>query len=174
MDNQPKLENGTKAPDFTLSDLDDFPHSLTDYAGQVVILNFWSAECPWSSRADEQILESMQKWADSVSYLPIASNVNESRESISDAAQARNISLLLLDVEHKVADLYGAITTPHIFVIDPEGNLRYQGALDDVTFRQRTPTINYLVMAVEAILISTSPEPDLTPSYGCTVVRDTP
>ena len=172
MDNQPKLEHGTSAPDFTLSDLDDNPHSLTDYTDQVVILNFWSAECPWSSRADEEILESLQKWGDSVSYLPIASNVNESRELISNQAHARNLSLLLLDVDHQVADLYGAATTPHIFVIDTGGILRYQGALDDVTFRQRTPSANYLEMTVEAICSDIQPEPAITDSYGCTIVRE--
>lgn len=174
MDNQPKLENGTKAPNFTLTDLHDNPHSLADYAGQIVIINFWSAECPWSSRADEIILDYMRKYGDELFYLPIASNVNESRESIADEAEARNLPRLLLDVNLQVADPYGAITTPHIFVIDAEGILRYQGALDDVTFRQRTPTINYLEIAVEAIQNNSSPEPAIIPSYGCTVVRATP
>ena len=172
MHNQPKLENGTRAPEFNLSDLDDNPHSLVDYAGQVVILSFWSAECPWSARADEEILETMQKWGDTVRYLPIASNVNESKELISDQAQSRNLSLMLFDLDHQVADLFGATTTPHIFVIDTEGFLRYQGALDDVTFRQRTPSINYLEMAVEAILDGFQPEPAITGAYGCTIVRE--
>ncbi|MGW8143424.1 MAG: redoxin domain-containing protein [Anaerolineales bacterium] len=174
MDMQPKLENGDKAPDFTLTDLNGDQQSLADYTGKIVILNFWSAECRWSSRADELILKSLQKWGDTVQYLPIASNVNETRELINAEAQARNISGLLLDEDHQVADLYGATTTPHIFVIDSEGILRYQGALDDVTFRQRTPTINYLERAVEAIQNNKSPEPAITPSYGCTVVRVAP
>ena len=172
MDNQPILENGTKAPNFTLTDLHDHPHSLTDYADQIVILNFWSAECPWSSRADEEILNSLPRLGDTLIYIPIASNVNESRELISDQAQARNLSLLLLDVEHQVADLYGATTTPHIFVIDTGGILRYQGALDDVTFRQRTPSINYLEMTVEALRSGIQPEPTITDAYGCTIVRE--
>jgi peroxiredoxin len=172
MDYQQKLENGTSAPDFTLSDLDNHLHSLADYAGQVIILNFWSAECPWSSRADEKIMNLLPMWGDSVSYLPIASNVNEGRELIRNQAQTRNLAKLLLDVDHQAADLYGAITTPHIFVIDPEGKLRYQGALDDVTFRQREPSINYLEMAVEAIRSGIKPEPAITSAYGCTIVRE--
>jgi len=172
MENQPKIENGVKAPDFTLTDLNNNPHSLADYAGQIVILNFWSAECPWSTRADEVILEYLQKWAEDVHYLPIASNVNESREIITNEAEARKILQLLLDEDHQVADLYGATSTPHIFVIDAKGILRYQGALDDVTFRQRTPTLNYLETAVEAILSGLQPEPASTDTYGCTIVRE--
>ena len=86
MDNQPKLENGAKAPNFTLAKLNGDQHSLADYTGKIVILNFWSAECPWSSRADELILKSLQKWGDTVQYLPIASNVNETRDLINSEA----------------------------------------------------------------------------------------
>ena len=124
MDNQPKIENGTTAPDFTLTDLKNNPHSLADYAGQIVILNFWSAECPWSTRADDVILEYMQKWGEAVHYLPIASNVNESQELIINEAEARRLLLLLLDEDHQVADLYGGTTTPHIFVTCPSASLK--------------------------------------------------
>lgn len=171
MDNQPKIEIGTKAPDFTLTDLKNAPRSLADYAGQIVILNFWSAECPWSTRADEVILEQLQKWGEAAQYLPIASNVNESRESITNEAESRKLSLLLMDEDHQVADIYGGTNTPHIFVIDAEGILCYQGALDDVTFRQRTSSINYLEKAVESILSGLQPEPTITDTYGCTIVR---
>jgi hypothetical protein len=56
-------------------------------------------------------------------------------------------------------------------VIDQAGLLRYQGAVDDVTFRQRTPTRYYLREAVEALLAGRQPQPQETPPYGCTVVR---
>ena len=46
------MEPGDLAPDFTLPDLDGAPHALSNYRGQVVIVNFWSAECPWAERAD--------------------------------------------------------------------------------------------------------------------------
>jgi peroxiredoxin len=174
MDNQPAIENNLPAPNFTLPDLKGQPHSLKDYLGHIVILNFWSAECPWSSRSDQIISENLPVWRHAVQYLPIASNVNESQELIADEASTRELTLLLHDVDHKVADLYGAITTPHLFVIDAQGILRYQGAFDDVTFRQRTPTKNYLQMAVEAIQGDKLLEPDHTSPYGCTVVRATP
>ena len=48
----PLIANNSPAPDFTLSDLTGKPHTLSAYRDQVVILNFWSAECPWAVRAD--------------------------------------------------------------------------------------------------------------------------
>jgi hypothetical protein len=83
----------------------------------------------------------------------------------------RGLPLLLHDPDQQVADLYGAQTTPHLFVVDPEGILRYQGALDDVTFRRRVPTQQYLLQAVAALLAGELPEVDQTPVYGCMIVR---
>jgi hypothetical protein len=81
------------------------------------------------------------------------------------------LPLLLLDRNQAIADLYGAQTTPHFFVVDRKGILRYQGALNDVTFRQREPRIHYLREAVKALLLGKKPDPDTTNPYGCTVVR---
>ncbi len=97
----------------------------------------------------------------------------KSRAQIEQAALERNLSPLL-DPDHRVADLYSARTTPHLFVIDPDGNLRYQGALDDVTFRKREPSRHYLREAVTAVLAGRQPDPDLTPAYGCIIVRYKP
>jgi hypothetical protein len=71
-----------------------------------------------------------------------------------------------------VADLYQALTTPHVFVIDRDGILRYAGAVDDVSFRQRRPTRFYLDEAVEALLDGQLPAVAETPAYGCTIVRE--
>jgi thiol-disulfide isomerase/thioredoxin len=174
MDEQTKVKNDLPAPDFTLPDLNGDSHALRDFLGRITILNFWSAECPWSKRADQEILEIMQEWGDSVLYLPIASNVNENLAMITGEARKRGLAVLLQDKDHRVADLYGAVTTPHLFVIDADGILRYQGAFDDITFRQRTPTKNYLQMAVEALLHGEQPHPPQVQSYGCIIVRNLP
>ena len=57
MDEQPRINNDLPAPDFTLPDLNSDHHSLSDFFGRIVVLNFWSAECPWSSRADQEVME---------------------------------------------------------------------------------------------------------------------
>jgi len=174
MDNQPLLQVNQKAPDFTLLDLEGNSHSLRENRGIIVILNFWSAECPWSQRSDQKILEYLPDWGTAVKYLPVASNANENRELVISQVNTRKLPLMLHDPNHQVADLYGAITTPHLYVIDADGILRYQGAFNDVTFRQPTPTLNYLHLAVEALRAGSSPDPAETSAYGCAIVRALP
>jgi peroxiredoxin len=170
----PALETNQLAPDFTLPDHKGDIHSLKDYHHRIAIVNFWSAECPWSRRTDQELVEYLENWGTQVALLPIASNVDESPELIAGEAAERGLSFVLLDNDHQIADLYGAITTPDLFVVDAQGILRYQGAFDDVTFRQRTPTQEYLRTAVESLLQDNFPEPSYTPSYGCTIVRHLP
>lgn len=158
------------APNFDLPDLLGKPHALTDYGGKVIVINFWSAECPWSERADQQILPMLQTWGQDVVLLSIGSNANETPDQMEQAASQRGISLILHDSEQVVATAYGAVTTPQVFVIDPQGILRYQGAFDDASFRQPHPTKNYLHWAVEKVLAGEHPEPAEIPSYGCTVI----
>ncbi len=164
------IPNNQPAPDFTLMDMHGQPHTLSALAGKVVILNFWSAECPHSARVDHELTKCLGAWGDSVVMLAIASNANETPEQIEQAALERRLAPLL-DPDHRTADRYSAITTPHLFVIDPDGILRYQGALDDVTFRKREPSQHYLRDAVDAILAGRQPNPDQTPAYGCSIVR---
>lgn len=174
MENTSPVQVNQEAPGFILPDLDGNSHSLADYQGRIVILNFWSAECPWSQRADEKIIPHLNRWDGSVQYLPIASNANENHQFILNQVKSRQLPLMLHDPDHRVADLYGASTTPHLFVLDEHGILRYQGAMDDVTFRKPTPTLDYLGMAVEALRAGSSPNPAETPAYGCTIVRELP
>lgn len=162
----------TSAPKFQLPDLSGQVHRLEDFRGQLVLINFWSAECPWAKRADEEILRVLESHGEEVVWLSIAANANESLEQIKETAQSRKLKMVLLDSEQKVAQRYGALTTPHIFIIDHEGVLRYQGAFDDVTFRKREPTQNYAEEALKALTNRQAPNPAETPPYGCTVVYE--
>jgi peroxiredoxin len=160
------------APDFELPDLQGNSHKLSDYRGRVVIVNFWSAECPHSERTDRSTMACLVQWGADVEMLSIAANRNESPQLVEEVANARRIPTVLLDADHTVADLYGALTTPQAFVVDRDGILRYRGAVDDVTFRQRKATRFFLEQAVEALLDGRSPEIQETPAYGCTIVRE--
>jgi len=107
-----------------------------------------------------------------VVLLSIAANQNESVQSVEDAARARSLPTVLIDAGHVVADLYEAVTTPHVFVVDKEGILRYRGAVDDVTFRNRTASRFFLDEAVDALLEGHLLPLTETPAYGCTIVRE--
>ena len=112
------------------------------------------------------------QWGGDVVLLSVAANRSESVRDVEKVGRTRRLPTVLIDAEHSVADLYEAVTTPHAFVIDREGILRYRGAVDDVTFRQRKATRFYLEEAVEALLEDRLPELTETPPYGCTIVRE--
>jgi len=166
------VELNQPAPDFALPDVQGRFHRLCDYRGRIVVVNFWSAECPHSARTDQVILELLERWKGDVELLSIAANQNESVQLMEEVAQARRIPKILIDAGHVVADQYEAITTPHAFVLDREGILRYRGAVDDVTFRRREATQFFLQEAVEALLHGEIPELPETTAYGCTIVRE--
>ena len=92
-------------------------------------------------------------------------------EQISSVARQRGIKLVLMDADHSVADRYEAQTTPHVFIADEFGLLRYRGAFDDVAFRQREATQFYVKNAVDALLNGNMPNPSDTKPFGCTIVR---
>jgi peroxiredoxin len=160
------------APEFELSDLQGVPHKLSDYRGRTVIVNFWSAECPHSERTDRYLVSLLEQWGREVVMLSIAANRNESAQLVAEAAKARGIPKVLLDAEDRVANLYEALTTPHAFLIDREGILRYRGAVDNITFRQREATHFFVQEAVEALLHGHLPELTETPAYGCVIMRE--
>ena len=160
------------APNFELSDLEGGLQKLCDARGKIVIINFWSAECPHSARTDGLILDLLEKWNGEVELLSVAANQNESVQMLAETAKARSMPGILIDAQHVVADQYDAMTTPHVFVLDRAGVLRYRGAVDDVTFRRRAATQFFLRDAVESLLQGKLPELNETPAYGCTIVRE--
>jgi len=163
--NQPAL-------DFELPDPQGKPHKLSDYHGKIVIVNFWSCECPHSERTDHAILNLLARANGEVEMLSIASNRSESAHSVEEAIKTRRIPTVLMDAEQVVADLYEAGATPHVFVMDRDGILRYRGAVDDVRFRQPKATRFFLEEAVEALLDGRLPALNETLAYGCAIVRE--
>ena len=166
------MELNEPAPDFELPDLQGGCHKLSDLRGKIVIVNFWSAECPHSERTDLYLLTLLEEWNGEVVMLSIASNRNEPAQMLAEAVASRRIPNILIDSEHVVADRYDALTTPHVFLLDREGILRYRGAVDNITFRQREATQFYLHDAVEVLLHGDLPVLNEIPSYGCTIVRE--
>ncbi|HNE05517.1 MAG TPA: redoxin domain-containing protein, partial [Anaerolineales bacterium] len=71
------MEINQPVPDFELPDLNGALHRLSNYRGRIVIVNFWSCECPHSERTDKAILSMFVQWQDDVTMLTIASNRSE-------------------------------------------------------------------------------------------------
>lgn len=166
-----RVNIGDVASDFELTDLGGRLHRLGDYRDRIVILNFWSSECPHSEATDRLLLAMQARWGDRVVLLPVACNANETTASISAVAGQRHLPLMLLDPEHRVADLFAAETTPHVFIVDAHGRLRYRGAINDTYFARRMPSRNYVEEVVEALLAGGQPPVSETAPYGCAINR---
>jgi peroxiredoxin len=162
---------GEPLPDLALAGIDGRLRRLNEARGSVLILNFWSAECPHSARGDRAIAELARRWGREVQAWPIASNWNEDEDRIRAAARERGLPFVLLDSDHSAANLLGAVTTPHVFLVDALGVLRYRGAVDDVTFGRRKPVRNHLAAAVAAVVAGRQPDPAETVPFGCAIVR---
>ena len=162
---------GELAPDFVLHDLDGVPHRLSERRGKIIVLHFWSADCPQCERLDGRIALLRAGWIDRVQVWWIAPNDNEDDGSLRRAARRQAGGAVLRDAGQVIADRYGARTTPHLFVIDAKGILSYAGAPDDVSLRQRVATRNYLGEAVQALLRDERPDPASTAPFGCAIVR---
>lgn len=158
------------APDFNLTDLDGNTHQLSHARGAILVVIFWSADCPHSSAADRTLQPLRDRWGEQVQVWSIASNANETLPELRAAAQERSVPTVLHDADQQVARDYGAVSTPQVFVIDEGGRLRFSGAFDDVSLRQRQPTTNHLERAVESLLAGEAPDPPHIPPFGCAVV----
>ena len=160
---------GAVAPAFELPDLNGNVHALRDQAGRITVLNFWSVECPWSAHADPHVVTAADQagadlWA-------IACCDGEQVDEIRRVAERRGLKTVLLDPAQQVADVYQALATPHTFVIDAHGVLRYRGAPDDTGFGFRVATRSYLAEALTALKAGRLPDPAETLTRGCAIVR---
>jgi peroxiredoxin len=167
-------EIGQPAPDFSLPGLDGGLHILSNYLGRIIILNFWSAECPWVERVDHAMLNWLPRFSCQTTWLSIAPNVNEPIDLIRKIAESRSLPLVLLDSDREVCNLYQAKVTPHLYVINPQGVLVYRGAYDDVTFRNRNPSRCYIQEVIHALVQDMLPEINETQQFGCSIVRFIP
>ena len=164
---------GEVMQDFELLDSRGEAHLLSQYRGRVVVILFWSAECPVSSEYDGYFNALLERYAEErVVVLAIDSNVNYGQAEIDQAMIARGVRFpVLRDADSSIADRFGALTTPHVYIADASGRLAYEGAVDDRTFRQREATVNYVDQALDALLAGEAPPVSQSQPYGCTIVR---
>lgn len=171
-------EVGKKAPDFTLVDIDGKTHSLSDYAGKVVILEWFNPDCPFVKK-HHQMHKSMHDTYHAAKeqgavWLAINSAAPGKQgaglEYNQEARKNYGIEYpLLLDESGTVGKAYGALTTPHMFVIAADGTLVYQGAIDDSPTTDKLGETNYVLGALEAIKAGKAVGTANTKPYGCSV-----
>jgi len=158
----------------TLKDIDGKEHSLGDYRGKIVFIHFWSIVCPYEKLAEPKCIELQKTYADK-GVVEIAINANQKEiasgapyANLREHAQAAGVNFLItVDHGNTVTDLFGGQTTPHCFVIDREGVLRYAGALDDDPKGAKgAQATAYVRDAIEAVLAGKPVAMATTKPYG--------
>jgi len=162
-----------RAPDFNLPAVGGGRFRLSEAAGKILVINFWSAECAWSRRADVVLVYRMITWVSKgVVVVGIISNVTELETDVFPEAQRRGVKYsLLLDAGNVVSDHYRAHTTPQFYICDQKQIIRYAGALDDGNDQHPTAKVIYVDRAVSALLAGKQPDPAVTNPFGCPIVR---
>lgn len=163
---------GAPAPAFTLTDEAGNQHTLADYAGKTVVLEWVNPECPYVVRhyAADTMETTSAGFGDDVVWLAINSSHFITPEDAQAFKTAEGFDYpVLLDADGTVGHAYGARTTPHMYVIDTEGVLAYAGAIDDDPRGSVPEPTNHVVAAVAALQQGARPDPSSTDPYGCSV-----
>jgi hypothetical protein len=185
-----QAEVGASAPGFTLKAADGDKHSLSDFEGKYVVLEWLNFGCPYVSRHyGSGHMQQLQKtytgkdvvWLSIVSSAEGKQGYYPPKEMVKQKKKHDgHMTAILMDPSGKVGRMYGARTTPHMYVVSPEGTLIYKGGIDDwATADTGTvlPTEKYITQTatnyVENTFGQTMNEKDVNPKtakpYGCSV-----
>lgn len=173
---------GAPAPDFSATTTKGEPFSMGVLKGKTVVLEWTNHLCPFVHKYyDKGNMQQLQKkaMADGIVWVSIISSA-PGKEGHVTAAEANDIATergaspthIILDEKGEIGHLYGAKTTPHIFIVNPQGNLVYMGAIDSKPSTDPADiagATNYVTTTLAAIKAGTAVEPSYTQSYGCSV-----
>lgn len=173
---------GSPAPAFTLTDADGASRSLGEFSGKTVVLEWFNNDCPFVKKHyDSGNMQKLQAEATGrgVVWLTISSSgagkqghlTPETAKAILGARQSKQTALLL-DPDGAVGKSYGAKTTPHLFIIDPQGTLIYRGGIDDKPSTDAADipgAVNYVRRALDESLAGKPVSAADTAPYGCSV-----
>ena len=171
---------GDKAPDFTLTDTSGDEHTLSALLAdhKVVVLEWFNPDCPFIVRHHKTHKTMDETYAavkdQGVAWIAINSGaagkqgagLERNRKAVEEYAMSFP---LLLDPDGTVGKAYGAMTTPHMFVIAQDGTIVYAGAIDDDRAGDKPGEVNYVAAALGAVLAGEDVATQETRPYGCSV-----
>lgn len=173
---------GQPAPDFTLKDASGKTVKLSDFKGQHVVLEWTNPGCPFVQKHyNSGNMPATQKDATGkgVVWLAINSTEKASRDYLEPAKlvawkQARQSapSAVLMDEEGTVGRAYGARTTPHMYIVNPQGQLIYAGGIDSIASANPDDipkATNYVKAGVAEALAGKALTASSTRPYGCSI-----
>lgn len=177
-----RVDVDAPAPSFTLNNSMGESVSLADFKGRYVVLEWTNHLCPYVKKHyDSDNMQMLQRkyTGQDVVWLSIISSA-EGKQGYVTAAEANELTTtrnatpthVLFDPTGEVGKQYAAKTTPHMYIIDPDGELKYAGGIDSI--KSANPADipkadNYLDMGLTALLSGAEVEKKLTPPYGCSI-----
>jgi peroxiredoxin len=173
---------GSAAPDFSLTDAKGKTHSLSEYKGKYVVLEWFNPDCPFVKKhygsGNMQKLQE-EYTSKGIVWLTIDSNAPGTEGNLTPEQAAKKMgewktrqTALLLDPEGKAGRAYGAKNTPDMIVINPEGKIVYEGAIDSKASPNPADipsSTNYVKVALDESLAGKPVTTSSTKPYGCSV-----
>ena len=169
------------APAFTATTADGTTVSLADYKGKTVVLEWTNHDCPYVKKHYGGNMQSQQKAAaaQGVVWLQVISSAPGQQGHV-DGATAQKLNAdrgavpaaTLLDPKGEIGKAYGAQTTPHMYVIRPDGTLAYKGGIDSLATADKNDIGKaepYVTQALVAVSSGRKPEKASTRPYGCSI-----
>ncbi len=178
----PAAAIGQAAPEFALTGIDGKPYKLSDFKGKYVVLEWNNLDCPFVKKhyASGNMQALQKKYTEKgVAWLTICSSAEGKQgyyepAALQEKAKEGKLSstAYLRDADGTVGRMYGAKTTPHMFVINPEGMLIYAGAIDDKPSPDPNDipkASNYVAACLDESMAGKAVATSATASYGCGV-----
>jgi peroxiredoxin len=167
---------GDTATDFKLKNVDNTLFSLSDIKNaKGYIVTFTCNECPFSKLYEDRLI-ALHKTYESKGFSVVAINPNspenekEGFSAMKQRAEEKNFPFVyLVDEGQKVYPQYGAVRTPHVFLLDKDRKVQYIGTIDDNAREPENVKVKYLENAIDALLKNEKPEPNFTKAIGCPV-----
>lgn len=167
------IQTGSIIPEFTLPDSEGKSWSLSSSKGKIVVLEWTNPGCPFVQRHYKKgtFKQLAMKYADrDVVWMALDSTNSVTPESAAEWHKKNDLGYpILLDKDGTVGRQFAAKTTPHLFIIDKDGKLAYQGAIDDDPSGGNEKPRNYVDEALAKLTAGEKPDTTDTQPYGCSV-----
>ena len=177
-----EIKAGKAAPDFTFTDIEGTTAKLSDFRGKYVVIEWFNHGCPFTEKhyKSDKMQDLQRKYTEEGVVWIAVNSTNEGHANYQDAAMTRkeaeaygtSATYIVLDPSGKIGKLYGAKTTPDIFIVDPQGKLIYTGAADSInsTDTDDIPKAeNYIDLALTEAMAGKPVATPETKPYGCGV-----
>jgi peroxiredoxin len=175
-----KVKVGEKVPAFTATDAEGKERKLADFEGKILVLEWINPDCPVCERVYKDGLikntvDELNKIDENIEYVVVNSTTYQGPEVSKQWMEKHDLGeiVALIDQEGTLGKMFDARTTPHMYVIDSAGVLRYHGAFDsDPSGRagkNDEDVTNYVINAVNQIKANETVAPDYIKPYGCSV-----